>query len=143
MSHAKTFRSRFIHALGFELIGLLICVPLLSFAFDVSVTHAGVLTVMISLLAMTWNMIFNFMFDRALRRFRLWRGLLIRVIHATLFETGLLLIAVPLAAWWLEVGLIDALVLDLGLLLFFLPYTLIYNWAYDRLFEPRPIESVL
>ncbi|MCY1383930.1 Chlorhexidine efflux transporter [compost metagenome] len=40
---------------------------------------------------------------------------------------------VPLAAWWLSIGLVEAFLLDIGLLLFFLPYTLAFNWTYDAL----------
>jgi uncharacterized membrane protein len=40
---------------------------------------------------------------------------------------------VPLAAWWLQVSLWQALLLDLGFFAFFLPYTYVFNLAYDRL----------
>jgi uncharacterized membrane protein len=49
------------------------------------------------------------------------------------FEFGLVLVTVPLAAVWLDISLWQALVLDAGLLLFFLPYTLVFNWVYDTL----------
>lgn len=41
---------------------------------------------------------------------------------------------VPLIAWWLGVGLWHALVMDLGLVLFFLGYTFAFTWAFDRVF---------
>jgi uncharacterized membrane protein len=37
-------------------------------------------------------------------------------------------------AWWLDVSWWTALLLDLGLLLFFLVYTFVFTWAFDRLF---------
>jgi uncharacterized membrane protein len=40
---------------------------------------------------------------------------------------------VPLAAWWLGISLWAAFLLDIGIVLFFLPYTFLYNLAYDRL----------
>ncbi|MOA70075.1 Bacterial Transmembrane Pair family protein [compost metagenome] len=40
---------------------------------------------------------------------------------------------VPLAAWWLSIGLIEAFLLDIGLVLFFLPYAVAFNWSYDVL----------
>lgn len=143
MSSGKSLGTRFIHALGFELIALVICVPVLSWLSGVSVAHAGMLTLMISLLAMVWNMVFNALFERVVDRVRLTRTFAVRAAHALMFESGLLLVAVPLAAWWLDTSLVNALMLDLGFLLFFLPYTLIYNWAYDRLREKlttRPAE---
>lgn len=135
MCSGKSFRLRFVHALGYELIALLVCAPVMAWVFDVSATHAGLLTLTISLLAMAWNMAFNTLFDRLMQQLRWLRGVAMRAAHAVLFELGLLLLAVPLAAWWLEVSVIDALLLDLGFLLFFLPYTLVYNWAFDLLLD--------
>jgi uncharacterized membrane protein len=40
---------------------------------------------------------------------------------------------VPLAAWWLGISLWQAFVLDIGIVLFFLPYTFCFNWTYDHL----------
>jgi uncharacterized membrane protein len=103
----------------------------------VSFADAGALTLMISLIAMVWNVIFNTLFDRILRRWQKagqgQRGAAMRVLHAVLFELGLILTVVPLAAWWLDIGLVEAFILDIGLILFFLPYTLVYNWCYDHL----------
>lgn len=55
-----------------------------------------------------------------------------RVVHSVLFEIGLILAVVPLAAWWLDIGLWEAFVLDIGIVLFFLPYTFAFNWGYDH-----------
>ncbi|MCZ8258374.1 MAG: PACE efflux transporter, partial [Polaromonas sp.] len=56
-----------------------------------------------------------------------------RAVHAVLFEIGLIIAVVPLAAWWLDIGLWEAFVLDIAIVLFFLPYTFGFNWAYDYL----------
>ena len=90
---------------------------------------------MISLIAMAWNMIFNALFDRAQRRIGFERGVTARAVHAVLFEIGLILAVVPLAAWWLDITLWRAFVLDIGIVLFFLPYTFVFNWVYDSLRE--------
>jgi uncharacterized membrane protein len=95
--------------------------------------HAGLLTLMISLVAMIWNMIFNSLFDRIERHWRLARTMAMRVVHAAAFEAGLVAIVVPLVAWWLDMSLLEALILDIGLLLFFLPYTFVFNLVYDKL----------
>ncbi|MNW22254.1 Bacterial Transmembrane Pair family protein [compost metagenome] len=52
-----------------------------------------------------------------------------------MFEAGLIVVLVPLAAWWLSIGLLEALLLDIGLILFFLPYTVAFNWSWDVLRE--------
>ena len=128
-----------------ELLAIAICAPLGAWLLGYSLAHIGLLTLMISLVAMTWNMIFNAIFDRAQRRFGFERTLVARALHAVLFEIGLLLAVVPLAAWWLKIGLWEAFVLDIGIALFFLPYTFLFNLAYDHLrarFVAKKIQTV-
>lgn len=127
----KSIKERFFHALGFEALALAICAPLGAWLLGYSLAHIGLLTLMISLIAMTWNMVFNALFDRAQRRIGFKRTVAARVVHSLLFEIGLILAVVPLAAWWLDIGLWEAFVLDIGIVLFFLPYTFAYNWTYD------------
>jgi len=129
----KSVSERFFQALLFELLAIAICAPLGAWLLGYSLARIGWLTLMISLIAMSWNMLFNLMFDRAQRRAGFDRTVLARAIHAVLFEVGLLLAIVPLAAWWLDIGLWQAFVLDIGIALFFLPYTFFFNWTYDLL----------
>jgi uncharacterized membrane protein len=133
MSLQKSVKERFFHALGFEVLALAICAPLGAWLLGYSLAHMGALTLMISLIAMVWNMAFNALFDRAQRRMGFERTLAARVIHAMLFELGLVLTVVPLAAWWLGIGLWEAFLLDIVIVLFFLPYTFAFNWTYDHL----------
>ena len=78
---------------------------------------------------------FNHAFERwESRQLVRGRSLARRVAHALMFEGGLVLMLVPLIAWWLDVGLWHALVMDLGLVLFFLAYTFTFTWAFDKLF---------
>ena len=45
-----------------------------------------------------------------------------------------MVLMVPFLAWWMGVGLIEALLYDAGLLVFFAVYTLAFTWAFDRIF---------
>ena len=47
------------------------------------------------------------------------------------WQRGLL---VPLFAWWFGITLWSAFVMDLGLIVFFLCYTFVFNWVFDHLF---------
>ena len=129
----KSVRERFFQALLFEAVAIAICAPLGAWLLGYSLAHMGWLTLMISLIAMGWNMLFNAVFDHAQRRLGFERTLTVRAIHSVMFEIGLLLAIVPLAAWWLDIGLWQAFVLDIGIALFFLPYTFCFNWSYDVL----------
>lgn len=131
MKLEKTFTERLYHALIFEVLAIAICAPLGAWLLGYPLAHMGVLTLMVSLLAMVWNMLFNALFDLAQRRIGFQRHVAARAVHALLFEIGLILAVVPLAAWWLGISLWHAFVLDIGIVLFFLPYTFAFNWVYD------------
>ena len=132
MSLQKSVKERFFHALGFEVLAIAICAPLGAWLLGYPLAHMGALTLMISLIAMAWNMVFNAVFDAAQRRLGFSRTLAMRAVHAVVFEMGLIVVVVPLAAWWLDIGLWEAFVLDIGIVLFFLPYTFVFNWTYDH-----------
>jgi len=96
---------------------------------------AGPLAVACSVVAVSWNLVFNSLFE-------LWesrqavkgRSVARRVAHALGFEGGLVVILVPVVAWWLDVSLWSALLMDLGLVVFFLVYTFVFNWVFDHVF---------
>lgn len=122
---------RFFHALLFE-IGAVLCTVLLVGALT---SHAtGLLTttiILISLIAMVWNMLFNLLFDRLFTGERLERGLGIRLLHTVSFELGLLLFTLPLVAVMLNISWWEAFVMDIGMTLFVMLYSLVFNWLYD------------
>ncbi len=85
--------------------------------------------------AVAWNLVFNSLFEAwESRQARRGRSLARRIAHAVGFEGGLAAILVPLIAWWLGIGLWQALWVDAALLLFFLGYTFVFNWSFDRVF---------
>ena len=133
MPNDKSLTERVAHALIFEVIALLICAPLFSALMATTLGAMGALTLAVSAIAALWNVVYNAGFDRLQRRSGFERTFTVRVLHMLGFELGLILVAVPLAAVWLSISLWRALVLDAGLLLFFLPYTLAFNWLYDVL----------
>ncbi|WP_434596093.1 multidrug/biocide efflux PACE transporter [Pseudomonas sp. R4-83] len=135
MTADKSITERILQAIGFELLAILICTPLLARLLQKPLLDMGAVTVLIALLALGWNVVFNRFFDRVLVRLNVAHNAWVRVAHALLFEGGLIVMGVPLIAWWLSVSLWQALLLDIGVLLFFLPYTYVYHWGYDVLRE--------
>lgn len=126
----RTVKERFFHAAGFEVLAILIVSPLAAWAMDKPLFQMGALAVMLSTVAMLWNMIYNAGFDRLFPRTRK-RGLPLRIAHALGFEGGFILIGLPIAAWMLGISLWQAFMIEVAFFLFFLPYTLAYNWLYD------------
>ena len=128
-------RRRIVHAVVFELIAIVLVTAAFALLTEAETGSSTVLAVLCSTIAMGWNMAYNKMFEaweaaQATRR----RSVLRRSMHALGFEGGLVVLLVPLIAWWLGVGLWQALVLDIGLMLFFLVYGFAFNWAFDHVF---------
>lgn len=96
---------------------------------------AGAASAMTSVVAVSWNLLWNSLFENwEQRQPRRGRTIRRRIAHALGFEFGLLAILVPLMAWWLGISLLQALILDLGLLVFFVFYTFVFSLLFDRLF---------
>ena len=133
MSLQKSLNERIFQAVGFELLAVLICTPLLSWIMQKPLADMGLVTIGIGLLALAWNVVFNGLFDRLLKRLQWVHNGWTRVLHALMFEGGLVAVGVPMIAWWLNISLLQAFILDIGVLLFFLPYTYVYHWVYDVL----------
>lgn len=128
-----TVFERFVYAFFFELFGIGISTPLFAWLTGTGMFDMGVIATVIAVMALLWNMLFNSLFDAWLKRNRLRKNVRIRVLHAFLFELGLICGALPFIMWWLKISLWDALTLDIGLILFYLPYTYIYSLVYDTL----------
>ncbi|MNF05169.1 Bacterial Transmembrane Pair family protein [compost metagenome] len=41
---------------------------------------------------------------------------------------------IPLIAWWLDMSLVEAFLVDLAFIILIPCYTFLYNWAFDRIF---------
>ncbi|MBY6152526.1 PACE efflux transporter [Vannielia litorea] len=135
----RSTRSRIIHALSFELIGLAIVIPAFSLLFGVDMGEGGVVAVVGATLATVWNYLYNLGFDHALLRLQghTTKSLPVRILHALLFEAGLLLALLPFIAWYLGVSLWQALQMDIAFALFYLVYAFVFNWLYDLIDPPR------
>jgi len=128
-------KRKVVQALLYELVGALFVSPVIAFAFDESMVYSGTLAMLLSLVALSWNMLFNSLFEYwEARQARRTRTLGRRLLHSLGFEGGLALMLVPLMAWWLDISWLQALVADLGLLLFFFFYAFAFQWAFDLLF---------
>ncbi len=133
---------RIRQAVSFEVIGLVIVTPLFAWMFDHPMGDMGLLALIGATAATIWNYIFNLCFDHVLhwRRGDSRKTMPLRVVHAVLFEVTLLIILLPLFAWWLDVSLAVALVMEFSFAAFYVVYAFAFTWAYDTLFPPRRAE---
>ena len=65
------------------------------------------------------------------------KSILVRILHAILFEAGLLIVLMPLIAWYLGISLLQAFLMDVAFAAFYMVYAFTFNWAYDRVY-PLP-----
>jgi uncharacterized membrane protein len=135
----RTTSDRIRHTISFELIGLALVVPLGAWAFGMPMTDIGVVGIVGATIATVWNYAYNLVFDIALQRVTggTRKSLPARVVHAVLFELGLLAILMPFLAWYLGVSLLQAFLMDVAFAAFYMVYAFVFNWAYDRVF-PLP-----
>ena len=113
--------------------------PLATLAVDKPAADMGMIGLISSTVATLWNFVFNVGFDRAMLRMTgsAVKSMPVRVLHTLMFEGGLLVLLVPMIAWYLAIPLMAALMMDLAIMLFYLVYTFFFNIAYDRVY-PLP-----
>ena len=89
--------------------------------------------------SMIWNYIYNLSFDHIMNFVTgtIEKSFQSRLVHALLFEFGLVMLIVPFIAWYLDVTLWQAFLMDIALAGFYLVYALVFNLLYDAIF-PAP-----
>ncbi|MBS3910702.1 MAG: PACE efflux transporter [Hydrogenophaga sp.] len=128
-------RRKIVYVSLYELIAIAVSSTGLAAGSGSSLEQAGALAVASSVIAVVWNLVYNHLFERwEARQAVRGRSFKRRAAHAVGFELGFVFMLVPLFAWWLDITLWHALVLDVGMALFFLVYTFAFNWAFDKVF---------
>ncbi len=128
-------KRKLVYVCLFELIAIAITTGGLILLSGQSLSHTSVAAVASSAIALVWNLIYNSLFEawesrQVVRGRNIWR----RIAHAVGFELGLVITLVPFFAWWLNITMWHALVVDIGLIIFFLIYTFIFNLIFDHVF---------
>ena len=126
---------RVLQAVLYEVFAIAFVGPVLSVAFDKPPASTLGLAFVLSSIALAWNYVFNAIFERweshqSVRG----RSFLRRLAHGIGFEGGLVVILVPVMAFWLDISPLDAFLANLGLLAFFFIYAIAFTWVFDRVF---------
>lgn len=128
-------KRRVVYVTLYELIAIFAATAGLAFLTGQGAAHAGVIAAVAALIAVAWNLLFNWAFERWESRQEVrGRSTRRRVVHAISFEMGLVVTLVPIFAWWFHISLWQALVMDIGMIVFFLCYTFVFNWVFDHVF---------
>jgi uncharacterized membrane protein len=128
-------KRRIVYVALYEAIAIACTTAGLAGLADHDAGPAGLAAILASATAVAWNVIYNTLFEAwEAKQVKGGRSLLRRVVHAIGFEGGLVLAIVPMFAWTLGTSLVDAFLLDLGLVVFFTAYSFAFNWAFDLVF---------
>ncbi|MEB3030950.1 PACE efflux transporter [[Mycobacterium] nativiensis] len=127
---------RIIYVISYELIAVALTtggLVVLGFGGGSS----GVVAVVASTVAVVWNYVWTTLFEGWERRQdSQTRTVLRRIVHALGFEGGLVVLLLPIVAATLRVSLVHAFSLEVGLLAFFLVYTFVFAWLFDKVWPP-------
>ena len=127
------FGERILHAILFEGGALLVAVAFVVLT-GMGSGHTGfALSITMSLMAMIWTVIFNWIFDKFFTGPRELRDFRVRSLHTLGFEISLIAGTAPVIAAMLDLSLWQALLADLSLTSILVVYSFTFNWLYDHL----------
>ncbi|MDR0236036.1 PACE efflux transporter [Acinetobacter sp.] len=128
-------KRRVVYVGAYEIIGLSISSIGLALLSGTQLSHTGPLAIFITTIAVSWNFIYNLIFEAWEKRQILrQRTVKRRIAHAIGFQLTLIIFLIPLIAWWMKISLVDAFLLDAALIVIIPIYTFIFNWFFDRIF---------
>jgi uncharacterized membrane protein len=137
---------RIFHAVLFEVLAVSLSILGLAIFTSHDITALSGTMIVIATIAMIWNFIFNWIFDKFFTGEKKERTLSFRIFHVVLFEIGLLVVTIPVMAYLLNVGLLEAFMMDIGVTIFITIYAFTFNFVYDnvratfvrRALKPQP-----
>ncbi|ANS41819.1 PACE efflux transporter [Serratia inhibens] len=128
-------KRKLVYVTAYEIIGMAISALGLALLSGNAPSSTGPLAVIITTIAVSWNFIYNALFERwESRQTSRTRTLKRRIVHAVGFQLTLVVYLIPLIAWWMGISLLEALLLDMALIVIIPCYTFVFNWAFDLIF---------
>ncbi|MBH2897460.1 PACE efflux transporter [Serratia ureilytica] len=128
-------KRKLVYVTAYEIIGMAISALGLALLSGHAPSSTGPLAMVITTIAVSWNFIYNYVFEwwesRQVSRARTLKR---RILHAVGFQLTLVVYLIPLIAWWMGITLWQALLLDMALIVIIPCYTFVFNWAFDKLF---------
>lgn len=128
-------KRRVTYVFFYEIFSFFICAMVLAVLSDTSISHTGPLSILIAVIAVTINYFYNHVFEMwEKKQISKKRTVMRRVVHAIGFQIVLVMILIPLIAWWMQISLIKAFLLDFSLMVLIPCYTFVYNYLFDHIF---------
>lgn len=128
-------KRRVTYVFFYEVLSFLICAMILAVLSGSTISHTGPLSLLIAVIAVSVNFFYNYAFEWwEKRQHSKTRTIFRRVVHAIGFQVVLVTILIPLIAWWMQISLVKAFLLDFSLMIIIPCYTFVYNYFFDHLF---------
>ncbi|SDS50942.1 Uncharacterized membrane protein [Halopseudomonas xinjiangensis] len=128
-------KRKVFQALLYEALAVFFISPAFAYSYNSDLAHSTTLSIIISLIAVAWNMAYNYSFERwEDKQEQHRRTFSRRVVHSVGFEGGLTVMLLPLLSYWLHISLLEALMANMALFAFFFLYAFIFQWAFDKVF---------
>ncbi|USA52555.1 PACE efflux transporter [Acinetobacter sp. C32I] len=128
-------KRRVTYVFFYEVFSFFICAMVLAVLSGTTISHTGPLSILIAVIAVTVNFFYNAVFEMwEKKQTSKKRTVLRRVAHAIGFQIVLVMILIPLIAWWMQISLVKAFLLDFSLMVLIPCYTFVYNYFFDHIF---------
>ena len=142
-------KRRVTYVFFYEVLSFLICAMILAVLSGSTISHTRPLSLLIAVIAVSVNFFYNYAFEWwEKRQHSKTRTIFRRIAHAIGFQVVLVTILIPLIAWWMQISLVKAFLLDFSLMIIIPCYTFVYNYFFDHLFglpshllETKPLPS--
>ena len=128
-----TIKERILHTVLFQVVALSIMSIGIAIFTDKDPLTMSKLSLVISVVAMIWNYVYNIIFDKIAGEDRINRNIKKRIFHAIFFEIGLFSFTIPFLMWGLNLDFWSVFWLDIGISLYFLVFSIVYNYCYDKI----------
>lgn len=131
----KTWKRRICYVALYEFFAIIFSSLILAYFTNSQPIDSTPIAISISIIATTWNYIYNTVFEywESFQKIK-GRSLLRRSAQAVGYELGLICFIIPIYMWWYNINFIDALRMEAGILVFFLIYSFSFSWSFDRIF---------
>ena len=128
-------KRRLIYVAFFEIFAIVLTTFILIVLSGSDVQESLLLAVIIAIVAVVWNFMYNTLFEYWERRHQIKvRTFKVRSAHAIGFEGGLTLVCLPLYMLWYKVGIWTALTMEVSLVISFLIFTFVFTLIFDSIF---------
>lgn len=128
-------KRRVTYVFFYEVLSFLICAMILAVLSGSTISHTGPLSLLIAVIAVSVNFFYNYAFEWWEKQQQSkTRTIFRRIVHAIGFQVVLVTILIPLIAWWMQISLVKAFLLDFSLMIIIPCYTFVYNCFFDHLF---------